>query len=498
MESAATQEKNQETTEELSAFQDTNTENDDNKPDNMENLEQAKREANEFNAENNTAQNQVFIQDIGAGGFTINYYGQNMVPFTSKLPVDKKYDLQKKEECIEFINEFKNSEYFTAAAVLCIFESVVLADLSDLQAKLKEHLPKEEIYDSNGKEISTTKKNPYIALDSIMTVIRGKKFTTENGWQCVSLGQNSKQALNNMLEQFPVLQKAFLDFFIQLLDDYKYRSFFYEPQIARTLANIMSFGTTIDKYNEIFMFLYKNSYNAYLSGRLLYNLYMIKTKEKELKRLIFQWLSFDKAWLWRAVCFCYMLFPENDKSLFLEKELQSALSVKIFSFSNADYDFTSRLLIHSKAFRTMFCNVFYNSYKESKTTFEKEKLAQIYVKLVKYNYYRVNSNFRELPLVACDTKQQQVFLRDILEKIMLEYHLRKSMYNILKFYLKELSGYDFSQKVIMHLAAFFFNMSITGKDYKEDVIDFLKECDNKAAGQIVDILCKTNDEERNT
>lgn len=106
----------------------------------------------------------------------------------------------------------------------------------------------------------------------------------------------------------------------------------------------------------------------------------------------------------------------------------------------------------------------------------------------RFNYYEVNSTRMELPLVVCDTKQQQEYLTDVLGEVMTTYRLRKQMYAILQAYLKELSRYEFSEKTVRHMAAFCCNLYSKDREYKEDLEDVLFECHNSAARQVMQLL----------
>lgn len=454
-----------------------------------ENLEQKKREVNEFNAENNSAQNQIFIQDLGTGGFTVNYYTQKMESVVPPLPVEKKYNLRRQNECIEFVETFKNTEYFITAVVLCGLEAVVLADLSDLKSRIKSLLPEETIYDQEGNIVSAWKNNPYLALNSILAVIGGKKFFTEDGKQCVTLGENSLRALTHMLEQFPALQDVLLKFYLQLTRERKYQDFFYDIQISTGLAEFISLNF-IDMEHPKFTDLYNNPNNDNLLGILIYKLYIEKSMEDEVVFIVKQWLFADRSWLWRSACLAYAYFLEHGSPFPLERELKKALVSRILFFKRNEARFFSILVVQSKYFRTFLCDVFSEAYQQAKNTETKKGLANLYVYLVRYNYYWVKESFVELPLVACDSQKQQEDLSNIVFSVMMDYRLRKQLYAVLKVYLKEISYYKYSEKVVHHIAAFFYNMSLAGEEYEEDIIDLLQQFPGRTAKQVVALLNK--------
>lgn len=451
-----------------------------------EELEEKKREVNQFNIERNSAQNQIFIQDIGAGGFTVNYYAAKMEPIVSKLPVEKRFDLRKQEECIEFVETFKDTEYFTTAVLLCIFEAVILTDLSDLRAKLDSCLPQNYQSNTGNEEASTVlKDNSYTSLNSIFTVIGANKLVTEDGKLCVSIGENSIQALINMLEQFPVIHNLFVNFIILMTQDNRYHTIFYDSQLASSFSESWS-AEVIDLRNSIYPELCANPENAYLLGNFVYKLY--KKRERDGKAILWQCLTLEKTWLWRVVSYAYILFEKNNIAFPFEKEFRALLVKKVNYLRKNDFYFLAELLIQSEYFRDMICCVFSSAYKRAGKREKQNVIAQTYVYLVRRGYYRVNSFFIRLPLVACDTKQQQLYLVDILERVMSDYHLRKQMYVILKAYLKELSQYHFSQTEIKHIAAFCYNMSSSNEEYREDIKEMLQECGSKVAKRVADLL----------
>ena len=122
---------------------------DDENIDNSDELEQKKQ--NVFNAEGNTAWVQVFVNSLGE----FNMYYKLSVEKKENTAAGKSYDLSKMDECTEFVEQFKNSEYLATAIILCTFEMIPLADLSDLQKYLMECLPVAQLH--NGVETEEQK-----------------------------------------------------------------------------------------------------------------------------------------------------------------------------------------------------------------------------------------------------------------------------------------------------------------------------------------------------
>lgn len=452
--------------------------------DNSDDLAQKKRTTNELNAKNNTAQHQVFIQNLDT--LNINYL-PSANAISQKYSSNESYNLRHSDGCIEFVEKFKDGEYLTIAIILCTFEAVSLGDLPNLKSKLMEYLPKMKVLDSEGTEIHCPQQDPYISLNSILTVVGGKRFVTEDGQQCIGLGEGSKQALINIWEQFPVLRSSIVSWLIHLSEIYEYRTTFDAYQIATAFARIVSLDF-IDAKKRIFPQLYSNPNNAGLMGVLAYKLYEDPERRKEMEVIVSQWIISDSTWLWKPACLVYAYFMENGNYLAFEPDLKKAIRKRLLYFNKSDFIFVALILCRSKHFRLMITDIFHISYGKANTRDQKITLAQIYVNLVRRSYYLVNASHIELPLVACDTKEQQLCLAQIIAQVMSVYHLRKHLFAILDAYLKEISNYNFPVNVVSHISAYFYNMALPGSEYQQDIMDFLKNCQNKVAQQIYNRL----------
>lgn len=456
---------------------------------NSDELEQKKKVTNEFNAEGNTAGTQIFIQNLGAFNAS-NVKEAEMIKV--KVSDNKKYDLKNQDDCTEFVEKFKDGEYLAVAIILSTFEAVVLGDIPDLKESLMKYLPESEEVNSEGVVLHSTSRNPYLSLNTILAVIGGQRFDTEDGQHCVCLEVNSKQALNNILELFPVLRSSIVSWLIHLSEVYKYRTSFDIYQIATAFARVVLLDIN-DAKRRIFPKLYTNPNNAGLLGLLVYKLYEDTIWKEETENIILYWIKSDNEWLWKPACLAYSYFSENEKSFSYEAMLIKVLGRKLLYFKNSDFSFVVMLLFQSKNFRTMITAVFHKSYDKADTREKKEALVQCYIRLLKFGYYRVNKTFIELPLIVCDTKRQQEYLAQIVAKVMSVYRFRRQLYAILKAYLKEISYYDFSLKLINHISAYFYNMGNGDFVYRQDIMEFLKNCHNKAAEQIYTRLCSTYD-----
>lgn len=427
-----------------------------------------------FNAEGNRAQNQIFVQDIGNGGFTINYYLGDMQPVTKKASSDKTYDLRKQQDCIEFVENYNDSDFFVVAFILCVFEGVIMSDIAGIKACIE---------NSDNKRFQKNENQDYLytALNTIFATIEACKSTTKNGEQCISIGEKTYLALLNMLEQFPTLQDLFFKFVVSFTEKKKYHTLFYDFQLAASLAKIYS-ANIMDIKNDLLPELFKNIDNVYLLGKLICELHY--NNEKESTYILEQCMEETNLWEWRVVVFSYVLFNRNRLSFPYEREVRRLLWNKIIGRKKSDYKFLAQMLLASKAFRNMICEVYEYAYRNS--TYERQKeIAQNYIFLVRRCYYQVNLDYMELPMVACDSLHQQECLVDVLKRVMSEYRLRKQMYAILAAYLRELAEYEPEERVINHIAVFCCNLSSDDVEFQEDLLEALDKCHGIVAKKVI-------------
>lgn len=451
--------------------------------DSEEELEQEKRSLHEFNAKENIADTQWFIQNLDKV-FNINCYMKQEGTVSQERLNERTYDLENKKDCVEFIEEHMGDEYLLVALILCTFEFVTLGDLPNLRAELGTYLPQKEVMESKEEKHFFYQNNPYLSLDSIFDVIGAKQFIVEEGQQCVGFGKESTQVLANVWEQFPALRQAIILWLIHLNDTYEMSTALRTYQIFMAFERFISLDI-VDAKMKIFPRLYENEKNIGLLGFLAYKLYCNSNLKQDVMNIMEQWIKTDLKWIWKCVCLTYCYFGEREEDFPYEKQLKRKLVRKLSCLDNIEHNFIANLLQNSKRFRSFVIDILceMNDMRESKVDG-----AQLYLKLLRKCYFYVNSKHTELALVCCDTVWQQNQLTSIVSEIMCNYYLRNQLYAILKVYLKELSDYRVSKKTIKHIAAYFYNMSLAGKEYQLDIIDWLEECDNKVSRQILDFI----------
>ena len=363
---------------------------------------------NEFNAEGNMAGMQVFIQNVDY----LKMPCTQEIDHTNLKVSSKTYNLRDVGECAEFVEIYKNSEYLAIAIILSTFEVVALGDLPNLQKNLMRYLPLPKILDSEGTKDYYSQQNSYISLNKILAIIGGKRFITEDGQICTGLGKNSQQALANILEQFPLLRNPIVSWLIHMNEIYKYKTTFEAYQIVSAFSRVISLDI-IDAERNIFQQLYSNPQNVGLLGSLAFKLYEDAALQEEVENIILQWIRSNSIWLWKAACLSYSFFMEYDINISFEPLLYKAISRRILRFRKDDWFFVPSLLIQSRHFRTMIADIFNSMYSNAVTKEKKMALVQTYMNLIRRSYYRVNASYMELPLVACDTRQQQQHITQI-------------------------------------------------------------------------------------
>lgn len=447
-------------------------------------LEREKQKTNEFIAQGNTGQNLFFIQNY-------NEYDQGIKHILNAVSSDgsrKKYDLCQADKCVEFIETYRDSEYVVVAIILCVFEFVSLVELAELRKIFIKYLPKAERADQEENKRSET-GDPYLSIDTLTGVIGGKRFNTEEGQACVSLGENSKQALINVMDSFPALRDALISGLLQVYESYKSRAVFNAYQMVTAFARVSSFD--IDYADRrIFPRLCADSRNTGLLGTLMYKLYGDDAAEKTVQSILLRWLRSDNKWLWRPVCMTFSYLTNEGNAVPFGTALEREIFGRIQNFNVGDLKFMASVLMQSMAFREMAARIFHNLFKEADTQEKKQFLASIYLRLLRYCYFYVNKRRKELPLVACDTGTQQKLLSPLLRQFMFRYYLRKQLYVILEAYIKEVSQYRYSTDMINHIAAYFYILAGTEKGNQQGVMDFLCHCGGTMAQQIYDRLLR--------
>ncbi len=449
-------------------------------------LEEKKRIVNESQVSNNTTDLLLNVQNL----YGTIVLGERKAVTSNALVTEKKYALQNIDECVAFIEEHKDSEYLAVAMILSVFEAVALSDLPDLVRQLMDYLPESEVQHKDENEYGNkqSKYNPYISLNSILSIINGEQFTAEDGRLYVSLGKHAKQVLVNIAGQFPALHQIMTEWLIHLHEVFSYHTSFDAYQMVAALSRIISIDI-IDAKVHVFSRLYTNPNNAGLLGNLAYRLFKEAALKDEVASIIIHWIQSSSIWLWKAACLAYTFLMEDDEEISFENKLKSKVCERILMFEGVEVSFFARLMMQSKYFRTLWAAALSDAFDQASTREKRIDVAHLYIRVERHCYYQVSDFYVEMPLIACDTKQQQIYLAPIVKQVMVNYYLRRQLYAILGAYLRELSTYNFSENTINHISAFLHNMISGDIGYQQDVLYFVSQQKNKAATQIYKRLC---------
>ena len=432
-------------------------------------LEQAKKRAAEaFYAQGNVGTTQIFVNQLGS----MNLGPQLKPDASAKPPADQTYALDNRKDCTAFVERYQNSEHLAVAIVLSIFELVYLGDLPDLKEQLMEELPEAV---PAGEDAAPLARNPYISVDTFLSVIGGEWFTSEEGRQYVGLGTRTQKALQNLWEQFPALRDPICRWMVRLCQNYKARTDFDAYQMVCAFARVVSIDFE-DAQKRIFARLYSIQRNTGLLGNLVCKLYGEAGLEKKLEQLLQSWLSSGSNWLWQPACLaCSFLMPKLDEQR-LAPALEKTIRFRLVHMSRDDSTFLAILLLQSEYFRTLLARLLCQMVQRANGRAERLATAQTYLYLLRSGYYLVDRRQPELPLAACDTSEQQRFLTPVLAVVLGQTSLRRQQNVILRAYLEELDHYRCSDRLFDHLCAYFYNMGSAAPDYRSDILGLLSNC----------------------
>lgn len=441
-----------------------------------------KKKDNKFIASENTAQIQIFLQNANFGNKSDIKQVFDLVNLSTGN--DKKYNLRKMEDCAEFFSTCKNREYIILAITLSVFEMIPIGDYANLKDILAECLPVVFQTDQEGKEIQVQQTNAYTSLNTALSVIGGKIFITEEGQQRIGYGEGYKEVLSNIWIQFPDLRKPMIYWLLKVNDIFEYKTSFEVQRVVDAFIRIITEDFQYAK-KQVFDRLYLDSDNFWLLARLAQELLEDERFKTDTLNIVLRWLNSESSWLWKPALLVCLYTYDSDIDTRLHKAAVRAIKKRLLGFQNSALRFIVLFAGNSENLRTIMASVFYELYKPGS---EEENLAQIYLKMIRYGYYRVNRNKINLPFIVCDTKEQMEHMRFVLTSIMRRYDLYRQLCWILQAYLEEISGYDVSQQTLNHITAFFYVLTRDEYDYQRDILLFLSELKGRVAKIICDKL----------
>lgn len=447
-------------------------------------LEKGKNEFQSFEASGNYANLQIFVQNL-------NYESAQQyrkVPASEKTKKAARFDLKKPADCAEFVEEYRNGEYLALAIALAVFDIVTINDLPDMTEKLIDFLPVVEEVDEKGNLVRPHNKEPYLSLQSKLAVIGAGAFVRRDEQHCVGFGSESKQILNNIWIQFPVLRIPIISWLISINRSYQYKTEFDAQQIIQAFSRVIALDFANAK-KEIFPRLYSRPENMLFLGTLACALLKNPAVKGDALCLVQAWAESEK-WPWKSALLAYAGLEAAEGYSEFKNLLQENIARHIGFFRESDIFFLSLALSCSVHARTMICEVLYQKLSDlASKKAGRDEIAEFYLMLVSCCYYRVNRKSPRLVLVACDTKEQQRLLTPVLAQVLSDRGNRKWLFSILELYLKEVSGYSAPEQLVKHTVAYFVNMVTSAPVYKEDISALLRRCSCSVAEEILKLLC---------
>lgn len=445
-------------------------------------LEKEKRTTRDFYAQNNTGHIQVFIQSLESLNLGVHPKEDKSL---EKSP-PQTYDLHCQDDCSIFVERYKNSDYLAIAIVLSTFELVRLSDLPELKAILIEMLPAAEPTEAENTPAQMG-SNPYISVNTFLSIIGGKRFVTDDSQQCIGLGDGSFQILQNFWELFPSLREPIAKWLIQLYQIYKFRTAFDAYQMSNAFVKIILLDFD-DAKKRIFSRFYSSPNYTGLLGSIVCKLYETPTLRQDLNHMLLDWARSTSTWLWRPLCLAYSFLPPELRPNEIDVSIKKIITKRFAHITKSDSNFFAILLIQSEYFRTAFSQLLSHSFQKAMARNDRLTIAQIYLYLLRSCYYIVDSSHPELPLVACDTIVQLRSLSSVLTQVMSQFSLRKQLYAVLRAYLNEISYYHYSNQLFEHIAAYFYKIIQDIPEYRQDIQQFLSDCKNSIALRLCDKL----------
>ena len=433
----------------------------------------------------NQADNQQFIQTAifyGANNFGVREVTNTTSPIADASVKD--YDLSNANDFAAFGEKYGASEHFAFAVILSAFEYAELDDMQNLKSKLLDELP--YLTDDEGKVIAT-KQNPYLPINSVLRVIKGKQFTTDNGENCVGLGDKRSAALKNLWEQFPTLRGNIARWLLAVSDSFEYRTNFDAFQVSSAFVNVMKLDFTAGA-RHLFPRLYSNPDKYWLLGHIVFALYSDVNYREMILPFINEWVTSPSNWLWKAACYVYAHIEKGTENNDFDRLTRKTMERRFPLFSVADMRYIGLFLISSERLRTLFAEILESVITKTRVYDEKMVYALTYVNLLRYGYYTVSADNPACPLFACDTKNQLMNVQSLITALLPRYPTRRIFFSVIEAYLREISGYTVDEKTVKHIKAYFSLMTENNSRQANDILLFLKKCDCAMANNMIPIV----------
>lgn len=330
------------------------------------------------------------------------------------------------------------------AIVLSVFEIVPIGDYANLKDVLMEYLPAVLQVAQEGNETYVQQTNSYISLNSALSVIGGEIFITDDGQRCIGYGEGSEEVLSNVWVQFPDLRKPMINWLIRVHEMFEYKTSFEVYQVVSAFIRIITEDFQYSKM-QVFDRLYVKQDNLGFLARLAQELLKDKRFNADILNMVQRWMESESNWLWKSALLVCMHTYGPDIDGQLHRTMLHAMKGRIIGLKNYNFRFIASFARDAGNVRKIMAFVFYELY-QSNNMQEKERLARIYLQVIRYGYYQVDRTKIDLPFVVCDSKEQMENMHFVLAYIMARYDLYRQLCQILQAYLEEISN-GVSQKI---------------------------------------------------
>jgi hypothetical protein len=394
------------------------------------------------------------------------------------------YDLSQTSDFTAFGVTYGASEHFAYAVILSVFDYVELDDLRNLKSKLLEELP--PITDDEGKVVAV-RQNPYLPINSVLQVIKGKQFITESGEKCVGLGDTRPAALENLWKQFPTLRDNIARWLLAVSGSFEYRTNFDAFQVSSAFFNVMRLDFTAGM-RHLFQKLYSQPEKYWLLGHIALALYNDKSYREKILPYITEWMVSESNWLWKSAFYVYGYIEKGNENDDFDEKTRQSMEYRFISLTPVDKRYIGLLLIYSERLRTLIIEILNNLITKTQVYNEKVVWTLTYVNLLRYGYYSVSAETPACPLLACDTKTQLMNVQPLITAVLLRYQTRRLFFSIVEAYLKEISDYAVDEKTMKHIKAYFSVMAANNPCRADDILLFLRKCGSPMADTLISIV----------
>ncbi len=451
-------------------------------------LIRGKKNNTEMNNTGNHAEYQVFIGNAylnGQSGFKriLESFGTN----SSKKKV---FNLTEVSDCIDFIENRDNNESLILAIIISAFEIVPISEIPTLMTLLQDSMPNliQDVADGEVRE--TYYGSTYISINSLLQTINGKLFETDEDQKCVGLSSEDSLLLVVIWEQFPKLRQSITNWLILIVDQENTNKL-NAYQLTMAFKQLISLDPS-DAKSRIIPRLCENEKNIGLLGALAFTLYKMPIMEKFAIELAAEWL--DKNY-WKSYVVFVSYLNINDLPPEIKSGFKKIITINLIKGNKDSLLFFAMACSHSELINYLIIDVLNDLFCGDKHN--RDMALKSYLNLLRYAYYFVSNENKDLPLVIFSTKNDLERISIILNEIMSKYDYRKRLYIILKAYIKELSNYNYDERTYKRLVAYFIAISMVTDSICKDVIFYLERCNNDLADNLIDEINKINKEAQN-